>query len=325
MKNDVFVTVVLVAEPRLGSIGNHMREIGQDLQARFSDYEMLVVAQGPAIARGAVDWDELLLDEVPGIRFIQLTSYVSKDVAWAAGLENAIGDYVVMFDPLRDPLSAVSGTVALCQTAADIVVGIASQRHTWPYIILRHLSEYVLRAAGYALPRNATTLRCLSRRTVNAVTRTGRFHHQLFMRIHKTGYPQTTYQYHQHDGGSEIHSLASGVRRFVHILVFNSSAPLRWMSALGLCGSVVALLFAAYSILAHFISGTVVEGWTTTILFMSMLFLIQFVMMAFFGEYLGRLLDDRSEQADYAVAFEQTSRCMVNQDRVNVLGDSLDA
>ena len=53
--------------------------------------------------------------------------------------------------------------------------------------------------------------------------------------------------------------------------------------------------------------------------------MMQFIMMAFFGEYLGRLLDDRSEQADYSVVFEKNSAVMVNQDRVNVLSDSLSA
>ena len=91
---------------------------------------------------------------------------------------------------------------------------------------------------------------------------------------------------------------------------------------MGLIGSCTAFLFAAYSVLIHLVRGDVVQGWTTTILFMSMLFMLQFIMMAFFGEYIGRLLDDRSEQADYSVVFEKNSAVMVNQDRVNVLGES---
>jgi hypothetical protein len=43
-----------------------------------------------------------------------------------------------------------------------------------------------------------------------------------------------------------------------------------------------------------------VEGWTTTVLFMSSLFIVQFVMMAFLVNT-GRLLDESSAQAEYAV------------------------
>lgn len=46
-------------------------------------------------------------------------------------------------------------------------------------------------------------------------------------------------------------------------------------------------------------------------------------MMAFFGEYLGRLLDESSAQAEYAVVYERTSDVMVNVDRINVMHTSL--
>ena len=142
------------------------------------------------------------------------------------------------------------------------------------------------------------------------------------MRIQKTGYPSCTYAYKLLEGAADKKSVIRGLRDFIRLLVFNSSRPLRWMSVLGFVGSLAACLFAAYSVLIHLVSGHVVEGWTTTILFMSILFMLQFVMMAFFGEYLGRLLDDRSEQADYSVVFEKNSSVMVNPDRVNVLTEA---
>lgn len=81
------------------------------------------------------------------------------------------------------------------------------------------------------------------------------------------------------------------------------------------------LLYIALS--QTIINGHVVEGWTTTVFFMSVLFMLQFIMLAFFGEYLSRLLDDRSEQAAYSIVFEKNSAVMVNQDRVNVLNDAI--
>jgi hypothetical protein len=183
----------------------------------------------------------------------------------------------------------------------------------------------ILKLIDYSLPRDATGLRCLSRRAVNSVTRTGRYHHQLSMRIQKTGYPQTAYNYTLLSTGRPVtpRSLLAGVRDLLRLLVFNSSRPLRWMSALGLIGSFSAFLFAVFSVLVHLVKGHVVEGWTTTIVFMTALFMIQFIILAFLSEYLGRLLDDRSEQADYSVVFEKNSAVMVNQDRVNVLNNAV--
>ncbi|MDU4354379.1 hypothetical protein PO654_12240 [Phytobacter diazotrophicus] len=106
------------------------------------------------------------------------------------------------------------------------------------------------------------------------------------------------------------------------LMVFNPSRPLRRVSVVGAIGSTSALLFAIYGIVVNLINGHVVKGETTTILFLSLLFMLQFIMLAFFGEYLSRLLDDRSEQAAYSVVFEKNSAVMVNQDRVNFLNDA---
>lgn len=324
MKSDSFVSVVLVQNQPIATLESDLIRIQSDLDERYSDYEVVVVGQGTV--KGYTLQDEAILKNIPSLRFIQLATHVHPDVAWAAALENAIGDFVVMFNPGVDPVHAISETVAICKSGFDVIVGVANQSRTLAYRVFRSMAGSILKLVDYSLPRDATGLRCLSRRAVNAVTYTGRFHHQLSMRIQKTGYPQTSYNYKvlSTDGSSKYpRSLLSGVRALLRLIVFNSSRPLRWMSGLGLFGSVSAFVFAVYSILVHLVKGNVVEGWTTTILFMSSLFMMQFVMMAFFGEYLGRLLDDRSEQADYSVVFEKNSAVMVNQDRVNVLNDSI--
>lgn len=297
-------------------------KIQSALDSRYSDYEIVLIAQGPALDALPDDVKGSITARLPSIRHIQLAAHVDNDVAWAAGLENAIGDFVVLFSHDVDPVPAIGDAVDACKAGFDVVVGVADQPLSIPYRLFRAFADQLLGALDYHLPRNASSLRCLSRRAVNAVTRTGRFHHQLHMRIQKTGYPSCTYAYELLQGDVGRKSLIRGIRDFIRLLVFNSSRPLRWMSMLGFIGSLAAFLFATYSVLIHLIKGNVVEGWTTTILFMSILFMLQFVMMAFFGEYLGRLLDERSEQADYSVVFEKNSSVMVNPDRVNVFTES---
>jgi len=326
VKSDSFVSVVLVQNQPLSMLESELIHTQQNLDERYIDYEIVVVGQGTS--KDFTMQDETVLKNIPSLRYLQLAGQVPLDVAWAAALENAIGDFVVMFNPAADPVQAISETVSLCKSGYDVVVGVAIQSRTLAYRVFRSMADRILNLVEYSLPRNATELRCLSRRAVNSVTCTGRFHHQLAMRIQKTGYPQTAYNYKLlPTAWSGIHhtSLLSGIRGLLRLIVFNSSRPLRWMSGLGLFGSFSAFVFSVYSILVHLLKGNVVEGWTTSILFMSSLFMMQFVMMAFFGEYLGRLLDDRSEQADYSVVFEKNSAVMINQDRINVLSNPVSA
>ena len=322
LKSNSFVSVVIVQNKSLETLGSDLSKIQIELDIHYSDYEIVIISQGTD--KSYTYQDEVVLDRIPSLRYIQLASCVPIDIAWAAALENAIGDFVVMFNPAQDPIQAISETVEICKSGFDVIVGVASQSKTLAYKIFRSMAKSILMLVDYSLPRDATGLRCLSRRAVNSVTSTGRFHHQLFMRIQKTGYPQKIYSYNILSSARSKYSrsLFSGIVNLLRLLVFNSSRPLRWMTGLGLFGSFSAFVFALYSVIIHLINSHIVEGWTTTILFMSLLFLMQFIMMAFFGEYLGRILDDRSEQGNYSVVFEKNSQVMVNQNRVNVLNDS---
>lgn len=320
MKSESFVSIVIVVQNHLEDIYDNLVKLHLLLDENYTDFEVVVITSGLGSTNANVE--DKVLKNIPCVRIINLSTRVYNDVALAAGLENAIGDFVVLWNPISDPEHVIPQIVNQCRNGMDVVVGVTTHVRTLRYRIIRKLMNFALRTIDYDLPQNSTGLRCLSRRAVNAVTRVGRFHHQFYLRIQKTGYPAGAYTYtpiSESEGAGVIES----VRRLLRVLVFNSSRPLRWMSILGFSGSLVGFLYACYSVLVHLIGGHVVEGWTTTILFMSSLFIVQFIMMAFFGEYLGRLLDESSAQAEYAVVYERNSDIMVNADRVNVLTDSI--
>ena len=316
-KYECFVSVVSVIENVEDIIQPYLENMERHLDAHFTDYEIVLVDQ--CSKDGTADIVDELLKKIHSIRYIRLATQVYGDVALAAGMENAIGDFVVLFTLGQDPVECVFELIRQAQAGSDIVVGTSEYRRTLGYRIVRPWIQWALHSIGYNLPRNSTSLRCLSRRTVNAVTQTGRFHHQFYVRIANTGYPTSAYPYTIEPGGIEKRTLLKALRQGARLLVFNSTKPLRWMSSLGLLGSGMAFMFASYSLLIRLFRGNVIEGWTTLVLFTSVLFMLLFLIMAFFGEYLGRLLDDRSEQRDYSVANEKNSSVMLTEERHNVL------
>jgi len=318
-KIDSFVSVVAVIDNAEELIEDYVSKLYSHLNENFVDYEIVLIDQS------STDKTQELLarlfHKIPSIRYILLSTNVHHDVALAAGLENAIGDFVILHSIKYDPVDCIVELVKHGISGYDIVIGSSEKNMTCGYKIIRPWIQWILKYIGYDLPKNATDLRCLSRRAVNAVTQTGRFHHQLYVRINKTGYPYINYRYTQLSQPNQTRSLVGGIRQALRLLVFNSTKPLRWMSTLGISGSLLAFIFAVYSILIRFFKDNIIEGWTTMILFTSLLFMILFVILAFLGEYLGRLLDDRSEQNDYSVVFEKNSSVMLDENRANVLKD----
>jgi glycosyltransferase involved in cell wall biosynthesis len=318
-KSDSFVSVAMVTANDAEIILPTLRQLHSYLRESFVDFEIVIVDQNSR--DGTANLIEGELERCTSVRMIELAYPVAFDVAMAAALENAIGDFVVVFSPGQDPISCISALVQQCKAGSDVVVGVATHRDSLVYRIFRPFASKLLEGIGYDLPRNATRLRCLSRRAVNAVTQAGRFHHQLFVRMAKTGYPLSAFVYEQL-GPRDRRRLASRVRDVLRLLVFNSTKPLRWMGVLGVTMGFAVLLLASHNLTSEVVKKGHIDSSALILLFFSFMFLTIFIMLAFFGEYLGRLLDDHGEQFTYSVVYEKNSSVMLDVNRVNVLNES---
>ncbi|MDH5612524.1 MAG: glycosyltransferase [Gammaproteobacteria bacterium] len=318
-KLNSFVSVISLIEDNEDTIESYLQSLHTHLDENFEDYEIVLIDQNSS--QTLTNKLEKLLTQIPSVRYLKLAFRVHDDVALAAGLENAIGDFVVLHSESEDPVDCISHIVKQSLDGFDIVIGASTQNQTIGYKLIRPLIQRILKQIGYNVPRNATGLRCLSRRAVNAVTQSGKFHHKLYVRINNTGYPYTVFHYAQKNYNDKKRTLRNGILQGLYLLIFNSTRPLRWMSGLGVFGSLMAFSFSLYSIVIHYFKETVIEGWTTMVLFTSMLFMIMFMILAFFGEYLGRLLNERNDQNDYTVSFEKTSSVMLNEKRKNVINN----
>lgn len=321
-KSQSFISVIIDLQVNKLEALNHIEALQQYLDARYNDYELLLLVQKNA-QRAVHHQIDSLLKTVPAIRYLQLTNNIPTDVALAAGLENAIGDFLVLLDPVGDPLDLIEKSVSLCKEGNDVIVGTAKTKSSPLYAITRPLVSWALASIDYKLPRNATNFRCLSRRATNAVIATGHFHQQFFMRIQNSGFEQKVLPYISFS--SEEKTFYKGVREMMRLMVFNSSSPLRFISMLGLSGSAIACVVALYAVLMRFIRDDIVGGWASTFLLISFFSFLQFVILAFISEYLGRLLTEQDHSQDYAIIFEKNSAVMVNQDRINVLEISTSA
>ncbi|PCE67654.1 glycosyltransferase [Salinivibrio sp. YCSC6] len=320
-KSELFVSVVFVADNCVEKLRNLIEEVSPYLDMRYSDYEIVVIDQKSSDA--TENEMDKLLSTYQSIRYLRLAQKVSNDVALAAGIENAIGDFVVVLNVETDKKELIEKFVEMGRLGTDIVIGTSTKITSVSYRCLRILSNRLLKSIGYTLPSNSTGSFCLSRRAVNAITESGRFYCKLHMRMANTGYSIGALNYDISQDEVKRRTVSQGLAETFHHMVFNSTKPLRWMSAVGILGSGLSLMFSLYSLLINIFHNQVAEGWTTIVVFMSLLFMLLFTMLSFFGEYLARLLDDRSEHKEYNVVFEKNSSVMINENRQNVIDDSV--
>ena len=321
-KSESFVSVVTILGKGIEKIVSQIPEIEKYLSVRYSDFEIVLVVKKSA-QEEAARLLQPLLRTVPCIRYLQLTDDGPIDIAMEAGLENAIGDFIVMMSPEYDPVDLIGKAVTMCRDGTDVIVGVSTLKHSLAYNMLRPVAQLLLRLADYRLPRNASHFRCLSRRAANAVTQSGKAHQLFYMRIQKTGYGFRTLEYESlcSEGRGFWHAL----KKLVKLLVFNSQLPLHLVTGLSFGASLVAFLFAVYAVLIKLFLYGVVDGWTSTFLAISLFAMLQFLILGFIGEYLARMLDEQSRQSSYSTVFEKNSLTMVDADRINVMESSTEA
>ncbi len=311
-----FVSVVIL-DRYLDDASDNSKEslldkIYQQLEQHFIDYEIVIVEE-----MSSYDW-HTILTKIPSIRVINLSFQVDEEVAITVGLDNMIGDYVVLYNPIHDPLNLIVQSVQLCNKN-DIVIGIEENPHYGLfYRSIRVLVSWLLKEIGYYLPKNATSFRCLSRTAVNAATRARNCHHQIYVRISQCGLGFIPLVYQSNNNTQNKKTLLSSVNAFFQLLIFNSVKPLRWMSLLGVFGSLCSFIFIFYGLLSKFFNNEVIDGWSSTLIIISFFFSLLFIILAFLGEYMNRLLYEQSRHEPYWVVNEKHSSVMLNETRFNV-------
>lgn len=80
MKNDSFVSVVLNINQKIAGLEEKIIKIQSELDTLYSDYEILILAQGPMVITTIGHNLEKMLEHIPCIRYIQLAGNVHDDV-----------------------------------------------------------------------------------------------------------------------------------------------------------------------------------------------------------------------------------------------------
>ncbi|EJP6369721.1 glycosyltransferase family 2 protein [Vibrio cholerae] len=317
---ELFVSIVLVIDKSQSNFSSYISDLSNYLSERYSDYEIIIVNNSRR--EFDVEYLDNLLNNYKSIRYLYLTHEVSYDLAITAGIENSIGDFVVNLNFLTDSIDIIERLVERCKSGNDIVLGVSNQKSSIMYRIIRPYIGRVLMHIGYDFPQNFSGAMCLSRRSVNAITESCFLHQKLYIRMSRSGYKFDEFSYVSLEGDS-YKDVYSGIKEALHFIVFNSTKPLRWMSFVGILGSFLSFLFATYTLIVNIFQNDVAPGWTSLAIVLSALFCLMFTMLAFFGEYLGRLLNAQSSIRGYSVMYEKISNIMVSEVRLNVLSSSI--
>jgi dolichol-phosphate mannosyltransferase len=325
--NELLVSALAVLHDNAAILPGFLEDLARVLGSHYTNYEILLVDNGSRDGTERLVID--LLGRYKCVRYLRLTRPTDDETALMAGLDAAIGDYLVTLNPDFDPPAELAKMVELCRDGRDMVLGVADNPVApgLLYTALRRvfvsLSHRLLRVD---LAVGVTGYRVLSRHAVNALIKV-RLRRRFFALVAAdVGLASANHVYSQisRSGRRPVRRLLHDVRLGMSVLVHNSITLLRLASGLGILGGIMSLSYNLYAVVIFLFKRDVPPGWTTLSFAMSALFTLVFLMLALIGEYLSRVLEESSVRPLYHVRDELSSAVMLSDPaRRNVLDESI--
>lgn len=324
MEKHLVVSVVVPVRNAEAFLIGALQDLARVLGGAYRFYEIIVVDDASEDGTGRVM--ARALEGLENVRFVRLARSYGREIATAAGLESAIGDFVVTLDLATDPPELIPELVERCRLGSGVLCGVSAEGKKESKLAAwasRVFHGYCRRFLGFDYRENATEFRVLSRQVVNAVTRIRDRRRYLRVFTARLGFPQDWFSYTPRPGPGARAGLWERMGHGLEIAIAHSRHPLRLVSGLGLAVSGLNALYAVYVVLIYLFKPDVAEGWTTLSLQMTGMFFFLFLILAVMCEYVGRILEETQERPLYLVASEQTSSVVLeNSVRANILNEA---
>jgi len=241
------------------------------------------------------------------IKNICFSRNFGHEAAMIAGIDYATGDAVICMDSdLQHPPTVIPEMIHCFEKNKVEIISMVrtNNSHKSPsplfYQLLNKISPYEITA-------NASDFFLISAKVAD-ILRNDYRERVRFLRgfIQIIGFKKMNleFQVDERKGGKSKYSIRKLVSLSVTAVATLSKLPLKFGIYMGLASGLFSILLAVYSVVMKFIDQPV-SGYTTIVVFLGLMFSIQFVILGILGEYIGFLFDEQKKRPIYIV--EKTS------------------
>ena len=320
-KLPIFLSIVISVRNQSSQIKPLLEEISRELEKLVSDYEIVIVDNSSEDESVATLKELTGIEGLPNLQIYALTKEIDADTAAWLGLENALGDFVVVFDPSSDDIGFLPEMLDKAVSGADVVFANneikpeQSIAYRGAYAIFNNLYQWF---NGINLATDAPQYRVLNKKVINFILQ----HPQPAMSYRHLpatgGFARVNLSYRAEPKVQRTKRLGESIDRGMKLLVSTTRAPMRLVTMLSLFGAFANLAYSVYVVAIAFIKTDVAPGWVSLSLQQSgMFFLISLVLLVL-GEYILNMVSLQNEGPLYHVGQEFTSARMTRREKLNI-------
>lgn len=321
MSYPIFLSVVLVVRNQASSLESILAEVSSPISGLVSDYELIIVDNASADDSVTVLKRMTREGGLPNLQVYALTKEVDSDTASWVGLENALGDFVAVFDPAADSINFLPNLLERAFDGADVVFASNQQKPQQSLVYRVCYSAFngiYQKFNGINLANEAPSYRVLSKRVVNFILQ-----HPMpslsYRHLPATGgFTKVNLSYSAKTRPSRPKRLGESIDRGMRLLVSTTRAPMRLVTALSLFGAGANLFYSFYVIAVALLKTDVAPGWVSLSLQQSGMFFLISLVLWMLGEYILHMVSLSNEGPMYHVAQEFTSPVMTRREKLNI-------
>ena len=322
LPREVFPSVVLPLSDAENFIEGYLERLVALLQADFEFYEVILVNNG------CTDSTQVkvaaLQKRLPNLALFNLASKYSMAIATIAGLDHAIGDYVIVLDPRQDPPGLVRPLIAAALEEKDIVYAVTRERaaaKTRYYKMENRFLKALGRLNRIKLPPALSSARLFSRRALNFILKAVDRHRILSVAPALSGYSIQMIVYDPepvpNSGGGSLNWFYSAYRA-VELTLSLSPKPLRLVSIVSVGISFMTVIYSIYVVIYWLTHESVASGWASLSLQISVLFFFLSLVLAVMSEYMQQILENIGRRPLYFYTTQSNSSVMAYAPELNV-------
>lgn len=319
----IFLSVVYVVKNQSHELEGMVRKASMKLAALVADYELIVVEN--ASKDQSINFLKELTGQgdaaFPNLQVYALTKEVDSDTASWVGLENALGDFIAVIDPLLDDIDFLPEMLSKAVAGVDVIFANNQQKplQSFAYRTAYRAFNFLYKSFnGMNLADEAPHYRLLNRRVVNFILK----HPQpavSYRHLPATaGFARINMEYSSKPLARNTKKLGESIDRGMRLLVSTTQAPMRLVTSLSLFGAAANLIYSVYVVAIGIFKTDVAPGWVSMSLQQSgMFFLISLVLLVL-GEYILHMASLSNEGPLYHVGQEFTSARMTRREKLNI-------
>lgn len=298
MKEQVFVSVVLYAQNNEREISQVLIDVDKTMMTHFKNYEIILV--NDYSQDNTLEEAHIAIQQVYGdTTIINLSRKHGVEHAMMAGLNKSMGDFVFEIESLTVDfdMEMLYKMFKVSTTKGFDIVAASPGQVGWKSKLFYRLFN---RVSYLNLSLSSESIRLVTRRALNAMLNLKekvRYRKALY---ELTGYSKTLYQYEPLIKSPGRKMSRENISLAMDALVSFSHFGLRTAHLLTGVFFIFSLFMGAYALYNYFFNQSVVQGWTTLMILISLGFAGLFFIGGVIGEYTSRILIEIQSRPFYS-------------------------